>query len=316
MDNSSYRSQYIQAGLDDSEYSEASAAAVISVWNRIARAEEQIGKSIENGYTKDDYIKLFNALNITSPYTLKPTKSRLKKYLEWLIENGTDCRDTLDALVSVSYKDLVAKNIYEEKYFKDFGSLQSAIEETLYIADKVDDNVFALQISAIYMAWCGLTAEEALSLLKSDVGENDIRVGDRVVSPVPTIMRYLQEYRDATEYESKGRGILTLKYVPSKYLFRTARSAHLDSTKTLRIMINTFTNSSDGLHTFNYNKVYWSGIFHCAYLYECANGELRDGDIETLGKLFNESYQFVSVANDRLREYRSFKSFFFPDHNT
>lgn len=50
MDNSSYRSQYIAS--DTAKVSEQSANAVIAFWRRVAKAEGEIGKNLEDGYSK------------------------------------------------------------------------------------------------------------------------------------------------------------------------------------------------------------------------------------------------------------------------
>lgn len=86
MDNSSYRSQYIAS--DTAKVSEQSANAVIAFWRRVAKAEGEIGKSLEDGYSRAEYIELISKLNITSPNVLLPTKSRIGKYLKWLREKG------------------------------------------------------------------------------------------------------------------------------------------------------------------------------------------------------------------------------------
>ena len=150
MDNSSYRSQYIAS--DTAKVSEQSANAVIAFWRRVAKAEGEIGKNLEDGYSKAEYIELISKLNITSPNVLLPTKSRIGKYLKWLREKGVLEKEYVDNLYAIRYNAINANHVYDSKYFKDFESLQSAIESTLWAAEKVDDSVFALQISAIYFA--------------------------------------------------------------------------------------------------------------------------------------------------------------------
>lgn len=315
MDSSSYRSQFIQSYIETENLSEKTIQVWSGFWNRIARAEVLLEKNLEDGYSKEDYINLIEKLNVTSYHVLMPTKSRIGQYLKWLCGQGVIEQQSVDALYSISYDEIKSEAIYNNKYFKDFGSLQDAIDNILWTAEKVDDGVFATQISAIYLAWCGLTIEEALQLKKADVGDTTITVGDRVISPINTIMSYILDYRDATEYQTQARGIITLKYVPTDWLFRSARSDHINSPRVLRIFIHSFTKcieTDDTSNIFNYDRVYWSGVFNRAYIYECANGAIKSGEIEKMEMLFGEKYASVSYANKRLFEYQRFKQHFFP----
>ena len=210
------------------------------------------------------------------------------------------------------YADLKPDEVFDTLYFRDFQSLQDQIEATLSLAAKVDDNVFATQIAAIYMAWCGLSAEEALSIRKADVLEDRVICGDKILHPNRTIMRFLQDYRDAEGYYSQARAVIYLKYMPSEYLFRTARDAHIEDTKALRIFIRNFGKCSGEGNLFHYDKVFTSGTFHRTYLHELANGNIEVGDLNTLRSVFKEPFQSISQANKRLHEYKKYRDYFFP----
>lgn len=312
MDNSSYRSQYIAS--DTAKVSERSANAVSAFWKRVSKAEGEIGKNLEDGYSKAEYIELISKLNITSPNVLLPTKSRIGKYLKWLQEKGVLEKEYVDNLYAIRYNAINANHVYDSKYFKDFESLQSAIESTLWAAEKVDDSVFALQISAIYFAWLGLRLEDALQVKKDDIKDDCVKFRDRTIVPNSTIMAYLCDYRDAVDYESQAKGVIRLKYTASEWLFRTARSTHVDVPKVMRIFIRNFgLAGNEEANIFNYDKVYWSGIFSRAHEYEQENGEIEAGNIPLLKELFNEKYPSVSVAHKRLHEYQGFKQHFFSD---
>lgn len=192
--------------------------------------------------------------------------------------------------------------------------MQSAIESTLWAAEKVDDSVFALQISAIYFAWLGLRLEDALQVKKDDIKDDCVKFRDRTIVPNSTIMAYLCDYRDAVDYESQAKGVIRLKYTASEWLFRTARSTHVDVPKVMRIFIRNFgLAGNEEANIFNYDKVYWSGIFSRAHEYEQENGGIEAGNIPLLEELFNEKYPSVSVAHKRLHEYQGFKQHFFSD---
>lgn len=180
-------------------------------------------------------------------------------------------------------------------------------------ADRIDERIFSTQIAAIYMAWCGVKLEDALLVKKSDVKDNCVYVKGKPIFPNSTILAFLQEYRYETEYNSQARTIVTFKYVPSQWLFRSTKSAHIDSEKTMRIFIRNLgkygTDDGNG-SIFNYDKIYWSGIYSRAYDYECKHGIIELGDVKTINKVFQEDTT-TQLANKRLRSYRRYAEYFF-----
>lgn len=312
MDNSSYRDLYISNILDQRGTTEHSGQSFINLWRRIHEFEITYGKSIEDGYMKTDYAKLLTSLNTSSITCFRPYKSIVRKYVESLANDGLIPSSSVNEIASVTYDDIDSSRLYELKFFKDFASLRETIEFTLDESGKIDARIFWTQIAAIYMAWCGLQIEEALALKKSDVKDDCIHVANRVIYPNPTIMDFMKAYRDETEYQSAAKAIITLKYVPSEWLFRSARSEHVDVPKTMRIFICNFGKSSGESNMFNYDKVYWSGVYHRAYLYEVENGLIKQGDMATISRAFNENFQSVYAANNRLQSYRKFAQYFYP----
>ena len=122
-----------------------------------------------------------------------------------------------------------SNHVYDTRYFKDFSSLQQSISDTLWVAERIDDRIFSTQITAIYLAWCGFSAEEAVAMKKAEVLDDCIEFQGRRCFPNKTIMDYIKEYRDSTSYESQGRGVITLKYVYSDFLLRTCRADRVDT---------------------------------------------------------------------------------------
>lgn len=259
MDNSSYRSQYIQSGNEN--ISEQSIAVYDAFWKRLQKSEDAVGKPMEDGYTTEEYVKLIDGMNVSNISAFLTYKSKINRYLKWLNGNGLLDQEFVDNLRLVKYDMVPSYHVYDTKYFKDFHSLQQSIEDTLWAAERIDDRIFSTQITAIYLAWCGYTAEEAVSIKKDEVFEDHIDSSGHKCFPNDKIMEYIKDYRDATEYESQGRGVITLKYVYSDLLLRTCRSDSVD-TKTLRIMLRGFGKSSgEEVNLFTYDKIYWSGIF-------------------------------------------------------
>jgi hypothetical protein len=311
VDNSSYRSQYIQSGNEN--FSEQSVSVYDAFWKRLEKAERSIGKSLEDGYTTEEYAILIGKMNVSNLNAFATYKSRVNRYIKWLNERGLIDQPYLDNLKNVTYDMIPSNHVYDTRYFKDFSSLQQSISDTIWVAERIDDRIFSTQITAIYLAWCGFSAEEAVAMKKAEVLDDCIEFQGRRYFPNKTIMDYIKEYRDSTSYESQGRGVITLKYVYSDFLLRTCRADRVD-TKTLRILIRNFGKSGgEEINLFAYDKVYWSGIFNRAYTYELENGEIQSGDIETIERVFHQTYPSVSVANKKLRDYHKFREYFFPD---
>lgn len=313
MDNSSYRSLYIEEV--NKNVADQSASTVSAYWLRIGKIEHGIGKRLESGYTKAAYVALLNALNVTNLNTFYVNKSRIGAYVKWLIQRNLLPPDSIEALTSIKYSEMRPDRIFDTKYFDSFNSLQNAIETTLFAAGRIDDAVYAMQISVLYLAWCGLTIEEALAIQKSDVHEDHIVVGDCTIYPEKKIMAHIVEYRDATEYTTQGKGIITRKYPYSEYLFRTTQSHHVTDPKVMRVFIRTFGVSGGEENIYNYDKVYWSGIFKRTYDYECENGKLTTGNMDVLAQLFRETYPTHAAAYKRLAEYQKFREYFYPSTN-
>ena len=270
MDNSSYRSQYIQSGNEN--FSEQSVSVYDAFWKRLEKAERSIGKSLEDGYTTEEYAILIGKMNISNLNAFATYKSRVNRYIKWLNERGLIDQPYWDNLKNVTYDMIPSNHVYNTRYFKDFSSLQQSITDTLWVAERIDDRIFSTQITAIYLAWCGFSAEEAVAMKKAEVLDDCIEFQGHKYFPNKTIMDYIKEYRDSTSYESQGRGVITLKYVYSDFLLRTCRADRVD-TKTLRILIRNFGKSGgEEINLFAYDKVYWSGIFNRTYMYELENG--------------------------------------------
>lgn len=310
MDERNYRSQYIEEAIKN--VTDPSANTVSVFWLRIGKIEHSIGKRLESGYTRDEYASLLNALNVTNLNAFYVNKSRIGAYIKWLIQRDLLPPNSINGLTSIKYSEMRPDRIFDTKYFESFASLQNAINTTLAIAMKVDNRVYALQISALYLAWCGLTIEETLAMKKADVLEDCIIVGDRRIYPEPKIMEYLFAYREATQYTTQGKGEITRRYPYSEYLFRTAQSYHVTDPKTMRVFIRTFGVSGGEENIYNYDKVYWSGIFKRAYDHECSHGKLTAGNIDALEALFREKYPTHSAAYKRLTEYQQFRDYFYP----
>lgn len=313
MDNLNFRALYIRDRAISHKLNEEE---LNTMFEKLAICEERCGKRIEDSKTRDDFMQLFSNMNISSINTFLYVKSRLKSYLKWLLANKL-AEPNIQAISDIRYSDVSLTRAFESRFFKDFHSLQRSIDDAIYIADRIDEYSFATQIVAIYLAWYGVTAEEAVEIKKADVGEDFIKVGDRIIRPNSIAMSYIRDYCNAIGYETQARYVIQVKYLPSQYLLRTTRKEHI-TPKGLSVLLALFSqyavDSSDSDEaTFAYSKIYWSGIYCRAHIYESEYGEIKTKDIDTISRVFRETYSTQRASSRRLKNYQSFKKYFYPD---
>ena len=312
MDNSSYRSQYMKL-LSSGEITDQSKDVLSAFWKRVQKTEQEIGKELEAGYSEEEYRTLLEKMNVTNVNVMRIYKSRIKGYIDWLCDNGVLNEQSALYLKAVNYNSIDGARVFDSRYYPTLSALQDDIDDCIDHAQRIDENIFAMQISALYLAWYGVTVEELFRIKKSDVHEDSITVGDREIYPSTAVMAYIKDYRDAEGFHSQARQIIFLKYMPSDLLFRTPRSPSITSQVMLSTSIHVFTKSGGKeTRTLTYDKVYWSGIFNRAYQYELENGAIPMNDLELRERIFQEHYDSMSEANRRLTEYRQYQEHFFP----
>ncbi|MCD8016796.1 MAG: hypothetical protein LUE97_03130 [Oscillospiraceae bacterium] len=328
MDNRTYRENFIrnnfQAETDDY-------VLISNFFKRVTAYEKQYGKTLEEGYTKDEYLRLINSLGTVALSTFRNTKVRLRKYVEQLNNDEIISSEAVSALEEISYDMIEFGTAFSNRFFKDFGDLQWELDMVLRAADKIDDRVFYSAFSAIYLAWCGLTSQETLNLKREDIGVNYINVGNRTIIPNATIMAYLNEYKNATVYYVQTRSEIAFWYKESPWLMRTYKSERVSRNSLTTMISNLSTYNEVETRKFNedtqeyetevvrrnrgftYDKVYWSGVFYRAYIYEGQNGKVSAADKETLAMLFPQSRG--RKAADSFKLYQEYKKYFYPERS-
>ena len=53
--------------------------------------------------------------------------------------------------------------------------------------------------------------------------------------------------------------------------------------------------SGEEVNLFTYDKIYWSGIFNRAYIYELENGEIKPGDVETMETFSSKNIRLLQL---------------------
>jgi len=216
-------------------------------------------------------------------------------------------------LYQAPYSSMISDSVLARKYFKDFNHLATEINNAIHIADRQDDNAFAMQITALYLAWYGVRIKDIVNIKKEDVYEGYILVNGKEIHPNQLVMDYIVKYRDAASYDSTARGIIKLKYAPSQYLIRTTRTGSI-TPATLGVSMRALSSGrskEDNLLT--YEKAYFSGIYSRILTYESINGALRIGKKEEIEAAFGEEFVDVAVANKKLKSYLAFKNYYYGD---
>lgn len=316
MSTTSFRSIYIRERIDSGELNEKSATIIQSVFKRIGLAENALGINIEDRLSREEYIALFEKLGISRINYFRNIHAIISVYFQWLKNTGRADPD-MDVFSSFDFQDLNLEGAFDQKYYKDFQSMQDRINDTLIASGRIDEDIFATQIAMIYLAWSGVKIEDAIQIKKTDVYEDHIVVNGSIIYPNNAIMHFLNEYRDAVGYTSQARHVIYLKYAQSEYLIRTVRRDQL-TPKNASFLLAAFSKSFVGLDAknfdtaFSYAKIYWSGVFHRAYLYECVNGTIQKNDVETINRVFGMNYKDATKANMCLKDYLVYKECFFP----
>ena len=318
MDNSSYRSQYITS-FTDKLSSESTIQSFIAIWNNINRAEVEMGYSLDSVYSKEDFIRLFSLLRISSISVFALHKHYIGKYLNFLQDDGIINSEAIDILAEILFEDLDASIAFDRKYFKDFDALQSIIDITLQEEGRYDDNVFATHICAIYFAWCGISCEDAMNMLKSDVYDDHIVVRGKKFYPHKRILQHivmyckLESYETTTSAYSSDARSVERKYKPSSYLFRTNQKAQFTNVIEFRNLLSAFGVITRKKYeiTFTYESVFLSGLYGRVYMYEFLNGRLEAGEYDRINDAFEENMGHNRLLNRKLRDYQAFKKHFY-----
>lgn len=280
------------------------------MWKRIEAIEKETRKTLDEGFSKGEYTALLSKLNSSAVMSFNVNKSIVMKYVSWLVERGVLDNEYVDAISQLRFEDVSFAGEYAKKYFKDFDMLREAIEDTILIAERVDESQFDTIVSAMYLSWFGIKSETICQIKKDDLTDSGVVVNGVEVRIPCSILDFLKEYAVAEGFQQQARGLITHKYVPSSYLLRTSKREQLD-VKTLRTILAHFTEICEDGFKFHLDRIYWSGIYSRAYAYEILNGSLQPSDYDTLEKVFNETYNDKLVANKRLRSYQAYKNYYY-----
>lgn len=280
------------------------------VWKVLEEFEKEIGKTIEEGFQREDYIKLFSKMEIRSGGTFSNYKTALLYYVNYLIANDVLPYDHNRILVSVRMDDLDITNSDTVSFIKNPAVLEKYVNATLATSDAYDYTIYYGAISAIYLEWAGLTEDEIINLKKSEVLDDCVIVGKKRISIDKNHIRIIHQYRDAVSYFQLAVSVAEYRYMNSQYLMRTRANAKMTKLS-LQQTINRFNCITDRVYSLKYNTLHMSGIYYRAYLRELASVEFDLNDKKFASEVFcTDLTTNRSKRINTLRGYSLYKTLF------
>lgn len=262
-----------------------------------------------NDLTRQDLTEMLSALNSTSiKKTSTANKSRVKKFMVWMVKESHGTDQPLKHLQSITFSDIDRSYLYDRYYFRDYEELHDTIDDVLYNRGSEFDTFK----SAAILVWYGIELKYLPDILKSDINEDECSVihpaTQKKIILSRLAMSVLTLYRDSDRYDSSKYGGSIIKYKQSQFLFRTCRNAHLTEVQ-IRNISGPVNRLADEIgKTFQWNKIYLNGLYNRIFQYEQENGELQRTDFNKLKILF-EKPDLKETAQHRMDMARKFDEY-------
>lgn len=282
-------------------------------WNKVLAFEKSLGKTLDDGYTREEYVALFNSMLARCSSTFFNEKKVVVYYIRYLIAHGALPQEQGDILASVMIEDLsITADGTRIRYFKDLDHLRRAIEDTIFTASRIDDSAFDVPSAILYLAWYGLTEEQVLTLPKTAVLEDGIMLNGEKIEMPYFVTEMLTHLRDADGFETQGRGRIFRKYMYSENLIRTEDSAQLTVFQ-MRASLSRMDKFTEHAYSLKFDTARQSGIFYRAYMMEQEDPTLDLSNVEVASRVFCENLAGKNPVDlgkplrDRLRDYALYK---------
>lgn len=280
------------------------------VWKKVLAFEKQTGQSLDDSFTKDQYVSMFNSMRIRHTSIFFNYKSHVMSYVRYLIANGALPKEQEDILASVTVDDLKINESSGVQYYKNLNMLYQAIRESIKVSECYDKTLFDLSASILYLAWYGLSEEQIISFPKENVLDDGLVIDGENVEVPFNILQVLKRLRDADGYYQQARGVIFRAYVYSDNLIRTERNSKI-TLSMLRGLVNRLNALMDGTYSLRYNVIRQSGVFYRAHLLECESTKFDLDDPEFASKVFCEDLSSKVKRTARIRDYKLYKQLFY-----
>ena len=289
--------------------------SMIRLFNQFGLCETLFGKDLFDMNTSE-FIKFFEYFKWNGNSVLQK-KSFVKSYLTWGYNNNLIDIQVIRELEEVKNDNVSKKDVFGN-YFKTFTDLQNTLNLIISRKDVIKSESLNLQIMtvkiAIYLAWFGIKLKDICEIRKDQVNEKHnqiyIESENSYVNIPEDIMQEIIEYRDLEGHRTKEEIEETLG--DSNMLMKSVRHAKLAPTNVSTLISKLLNSEENDYKQFSYQKIYWSGMYSRAHIYEQEHDRFKAGDADVLRKVFGESYNSVSRASMRLSDYRDYCRYFYP----
>lgn len=272
-------------------------------WNKVLAFEESIGKSLDDGYTKEEYIALFNFVLARCTSTFANDKKAVMFYVRYMVAHGVLPKGQDEIVASVTTDDLSINGAGRIRYFKNLNHLRESIENTVQSAKRVDEAVFDGASAILYLAWYGLTEEQVLTLPKTAVLEDGIMLDGKKIEMPYFVTKLLNRLKDSDGFYTKGRGVIFRKYVYSENLIRTEDSDQLTVFQ-MRASLSRMDKVMDHGYSLKFDTARQSGIFYRAYMAERNSSNLDLSNLDLASRIFCENLTADKRKADPMKHYR------------
>ena len=268
-------------------------------------------------FSRDQLLQIIESLNGNVGNSFAVNKRFIFHYMVWYQRTYPEESVNLPAVRSIFPEDLAHDSILATSYFKSFDELDYHVAQTIRMADRPDEMEYATHIVAIYLAWFGVKQANVCDICIKDVSTTQnliaIPACSKTIELPDTIMDYIRRYAASDGYDTQAKVLIHKTYKDKVHLLRTYRSDRLDVTN-LRSMLTRFSELNQGSYKkFNYDKIYWSGIFSRAYHYELDHVPITKHDVPLLERLFDKPLTSPSQVQSLLKRYRKYTSYYFAD---
>lgn len=247
---------------------------------------------------------------------IRKLRSLVEQYFNWLSESGADVSVGRKSLLEIEKKSV--EYISTLQYFYSIHHLMAKTRHDMEYVSNIEGKSpedYRMPHCAFILAWYGIKLEDALLIDKEDILRSPgfFTFNGKITEVDSAAYDVLRECATADGY-TKGVNVYLFytQYCKTDKLFCT--DVKEMSIKAMRESILGINVKLRGKSTpYNINRIYWSGKFSRAYIFEMNGGleGVKDLDKRKIFEnLFGETYTTRLQYNDRQREYELYKTAF------
>ncbi|MCC8023498.1 MAG: hypothetical protein LIO46_06975 [Clostridiales bacterium] len=322
LELSKYRGELYHAEIKEAyltqlceSYSEMSQMAVCNEFRKIGKLETLLDKDVAF-FSDGEFLPLFEEHAWHTQNVVNNKKGLIRSYMRWYRKRGLPSWERVDivnTLDTIQHERLAGAQVYRAYWFCEFQELQQALDLALSEYSGIDVREHDVSLALVYLAWFGISIEEALELRKQDLSDTQdiICLPGGVQVPIgEAVMQFLRAYRDCGSYQSGIFGHdATVHYKESPYLIRSIKAAKVSKESAYRAL-SVFSNlleEAGSSRRLKYHKIYLSGIYRRLIAYESTHGTVTRKDVAVFETVFRADYS--SSVTQRNKFYNKFNDF-------